>query len=275
LYSDKEKVWKIADFGLTAEASSNRAHTTHYGRGTSGYRAPELLREDRPSFNKRVDIWGFGCIVFELGTRKKAFNGDADTREYFTKREHPSKLMTRYHPYLRNESWRKLYELIVISALQVDYWERPSAAALLQLLNIPQRSHFPIVVNMIEEWFPQRFLDWTPFRPLFRQPRRSAPEVIPGGDIYMPDADTPDDDSESEGIAGCVCGCEYPSWFVDTEFMICCEGCNVWQHGACVGLFSAESIIRQRTIVGSVGRIYMKMGCGINRPSSVVRGLIV
>ena len=44
LYSRQEGVWKIGDFGLTMEGTSQRGHTTRYARGTSSYRAPELLR---------------------------------------------------------------------------------------------------------------------------------------------------------------------------------------------------------------------------------------
>jgi serine/threonine protein kinase len=47
LYSRLSNVWKLTDFGISAEATSKRAHTTRYARGSARYRAPELL-EERP-----------------------------------------------------------------------------------------------------------------------------------------------------------------------------------------------------------------------------------
>ena len=75
LYSSYDKLWKIADFGLTTEGTSNRAITTVYSKGTQGYRAPELLLGD-PKFNNKVDIWAIGCILYELVAREKAFASD-------------------------------------------------------------------------------------------------------------------------------------------------------------------------------------------------------
>ena len=45
------------------------------------YRGPELLDEDSGYTNK-TDIWAFGCIAYELCTKKKAFASDWATREY-------------------------------------------------------------------------------------------------------------------------------------------------------------------------------------------------
>jgi serine/threonine protein kinase len=82
MYSYRDHAWKIADFGITTEGSSGRAYTTHYSRGTNGYRAPELLREARPTYSNKVDIWAMGCIFYELVMRKKVFEIDFSTREY-------------------------------------------------------------------------------------------------------------------------------------------------------------------------------------------------
>ena len=57
-----------------------------------------------------------------------------------------------------------------------------------------------------------------------------------------PDEDEDDEDDASAEITRCVCGSqEYPfpdADIEDTGFMICCERCNVWQHGPCVGVMS-------------------------------------
>jgi|SRR5277367_3205256 len=79
LYSHEHEAWKIADFGLTSEGSSQKACSTRYSRGTPGYRAPELLREDGKYTNK-VDIWALGCILYELVFETKAFQSDWDVQ---------------------------------------------------------------------------------------------------------------------------------------------------------------------------------------------------
>lgn len=81
LYCLGEGVWKLTDFGISAEASSRSPCTTIFGRGSPSYRAPEVLAEPA-SFTNKVDIWALGCILFELGTLKRAFEGDLAVLEY-------------------------------------------------------------------------------------------------------------------------------------------------------------------------------------------------
>ena len=65
----------MADFGITSEASSKTFRPTNQSRGTSGYRAPELLIEEAV-YNNKVDIWSMGCILYELALVQKAFSDD-------------------------------------------------------------------------------------------------------------------------------------------------------------------------------------------------------
>jgi serine/threonine protein kinase len=81
LYSRDTNRWKIADFGFTTACSSNGLRQSDKGRGTPGYRAPELLLPGR-TFNKKTDIWALGCIVFDLFTGRRAFREDHDVWEY-------------------------------------------------------------------------------------------------------------------------------------------------------------------------------------------------
>jgi serine/threonine protein kinase len=82
LYSHGDQAWKIADFGLTTEGTSGRAHTTHYSRGTSSYRAPELVEYDKRTYTNKVDIWAIGCILYELVLGRKAFRTDDAVNVY-------------------------------------------------------------------------------------------------------------------------------------------------------------------------------------------------
>jgi serine/threonine protein kinase len=84
LFSNKEKCWKLADFGSTAEATSKRLNTTRFSRGTSGYRAPETLDLINPRFNQKSDIFALGCIIYELVTGEKLFFEDFVVFSYST-----------------------------------------------------------------------------------------------------------------------------------------------------------------------------------------------
>jgi tetratricopeptide (TPR) repeat protein len=74
-------MWKLTDFGLSSTATSKHSIPTQYSRGTSSYRAPELLGYSATVTNK-VDIWGVGCILHELATSKVAFYGDPDVQKF-------------------------------------------------------------------------------------------------------------------------------------------------------------------------------------------------
>jgi serine/threonine protein kinase len=56
--------------------TTTQAKTTRTGRGKEGYRAPELLLDSQQSYNKKVDIWSLGCILYELSVGTKPFSTD-------------------------------------------------------------------------------------------------------------------------------------------------------------------------------------------------------
>jgi serine/threonine protein kinase len=84
LYSRKTKQWKLTDFGLMSEATSKTGVLTEYRRGTSCYRAPEILRlADASTFTNKVDIWALGCILGELLTARRVFNSDWAVYQFY------------------------------------------------------------------------------------------------------------------------------------------------------------------------------------------------
>ncbi|HEX6883717.1 MAG TPA: protein kinase [Planctomycetota bacterium] len=76
---------KVLDFGLAkpvhesreAATSTDSVLSTEAGRllGTPTYMAPEQAR-GRP-IDKRVDVWAFGCVLYECLTARRAFMGDS------------------------------------------------------------------------------------------------------------------------------------------------------------------------------------------------------
>ena len=78
---------KLLDFGLAkpalqgrdAPTSTDSVLSTEHGRllGTPTYMAPEQARA-KP-IDRRVDIWAFGCVLFECLTGRRAFEGESMT----------------------------------------------------------------------------------------------------------------------------------------------------------------------------------------------------
>jgi serine/threonine protein kinase len=128
LYSSKSSLWKLADFGLSTEGSSQNL-PTKYSNGTPGYRAPELMDSDGdplPVYSNKVDVWAMGCILYEFATGIRAFKSDWEVlRHRFSGKNvnvvlddsfdmHSVELITKH----------------IVDMLQVDPADRPSASIL-------------------------------------------------------------------------------------------------------------------------------------------------
>ena len=125
LFSAIDRAWKIGDFGLTTEGTSRRNRLTELARGTPCYRAPELLVEHDPVFTNKVDIFGLGCILFELVTGGiKAFGSDWQVHEYQQRRQ----LSLAFGGI--DDTRRSMFERHICEMLAVDRTDRPSAANL-------------------------------------------------------------------------------------------------------------------------------------------------
>lgn len=84
-----QDVWKIADFGLTAQINSETLAYTELGRGTRIYRAPEVARAPGP-FNEKVDVWAIGVIFYEVLFREQPkFSDRYELDPTFNFEKHP------------------------------------------------------------------------------------------------------------------------------------------------------------------------------------------
>ena len=83
---------KVLDFGLAKgldvpssagadvmQSPTLSAHATETGLilGTAAYMSPEQARGK--AVDRRADLWAFGCVLYEMLTRQRAFGGDTPT----------------------------------------------------------------------------------------------------------------------------------------------------------------------------------------------------
>jgi serine/threonine protein kinase len=125
LFSQKEHIWKIADFGLTTEVERGIPGHTEHSRGTVGYRAPELLVEHSPTFSEKSDIFALGCILYELVYLERCF-----TLDYYVAREYRSSkdfLSTKKPSILFDEERMSFILTVLIDTLERDPKKRPTA----------------------------------------------------------------------------------------------------------------------------------------------------
>ncbi|KAG5447126.1 Cyclin-dependent kinase 16 [Clonorchis sinensis] len=77
----KNRELKLADFGL-ARAKSIPTKTYSNEVATLWYRPPDVLLGDR-NYSGHIDIWGAGCIFYEMVTGRTPFPGDSKENQIF------------------------------------------------------------------------------------------------------------------------------------------------------------------------------------------------
>ena len=81
-YDDKSYRVVICDFNLSIEYNNIKYNYYDFNIQSIWYRAPEILFNIKFDYN--IDIWSFGCILFELFYRKPLFTCNTDD-ELFVK----------------------------------------------------------------------------------------------------------------------------------------------------------------------------------------------
>ena len=127
LYSAKQQIWKVADFGITQEGTSRTPLITASSRGTSSYRAPELLT-DSPAYTNKVDVFAFGCVVFEIFTGRKRFSSDWEVHKLLQSTETVKATAEVFDASAHGKSCSQLIE----GMLNVDWTARPTCEGILE-----------------------------------------------------------------------------------------------------------------------------------------------
>jgi serine/threonine protein kinase len=107
-----------------------------YARGKNGYRPPELLRREGV-FNKKSDIWTFGCLLFKLCIGWTPFPDDFSTRLFYEQADG----VTVQLPVIVGLEKTGALEKLLEGCLKKDPQVRPKAREVKEVL-----------ATMMEEW---------------------------------------------------------------------------------------------------------------------------
>lgn len=134
-----EPVVKVLDFGISKLITQREATFTDAGKavGSPAYMSPEQARAE--SIDVRTDVWSFGVVLFESLTGRLPFSGDTPYAMVAEILHGPMPDFARLCPDAGEPYLTVLARTVVRDRTQ----RAPSAAALLALLEQPERAPAP------------------------------------------------------------------------------------------------------------------------------------
>ena len=142
IFINKDYKIKIGDFGIAKELNETiHAHTANIG--TFDYMAPEIIDLELLKkniyykkgfkYDNKVDIWAFGCIIYELCTLEKCFN--------------LIQIMNKSYNYTRMDNE---FQKIVDKLLIIDPEKRPDIDKVYELISNLNIKDIPIDENYLK-----------------------------------------------------------------------------------------------------------------------------
>ena len=114
IFIDKNNNIKIGNLGISRQLINTKKYASK-NKGAINYMAPEVIKGEK--YNTKVDIWDFGCIIYELLTREICFEGkELSCIPKILSGKNGKIDVNKYKP-----QWQKLIDIL----LQLDFNERP------------------------------------------------------------------------------------------------------------------------------------------------------
>ena len=165
---------QIADFGIARAAGDATATAAGMLKGTPAYIAPEIWQGGR-DFRPAVDLFAVGCILFELVTLRRLFDGDsivelfasvahgdaaedtAPVRERFPALAPVLERLLQRDPARRLQSAGELEELL--AQIRAEVYEGLDVTAFVELLDVVQGKRSTIAPPLLRRG-PATDEDW-------------------------------------------------------------------------------------------------------------------
>lgn len=90
----------LTDFGLSKRSEDDRLYSYC---GTPEYAAPELLSSENTGYNKSVDWYSVGCVLYDMLTSKPPYEGSNPILILQKINKDPKKLWPNFAPYLSSD----------------------------------------------------------------------------------------------------------------------------------------------------------------------------
>ncbi|KAJ2927143.1 hypothetical protein H1R20_g9928, partial [Candolleomyces eurysporus] len=68
-------ICKISDFGISKRTDDTDGSAFTAMQGTIFWMAPEVINTQKKGYNSKIDIWGVGCVVFEMWGGRRPWSG--------------------------------------------------------------------------------------------------------------------------------------------------------------------------------------------------------
>lgn len=107
LFISNDNRIKIGDFGISKQLDLNNKYATT-SIGTNNYMAPKVVQGK--NYNNKVDIWSFGCIIYELLTLNACFQSKSlyGFVDMIINKSHGTINKEIYNP-----KWQDLFDLLL------------------------------------------------------------------------------------------------------------------------------------------------------------------
>lgn len=131
---DHFKQVKICDFGISAYLPATQAGDTgdlDFGSGTPAMMAPELFAEVTPAPNPAMDMYAFGVLLWEIGTRQRPWSTahPAALQNLVGKQQQRPPLPGSAEAAAAVKSFSTKFEALVVRCWDQESAMRPTASA--------------------------------------------------------------------------------------------------------------------------------------------------